>query len=316
MLSQVGFSFLTFKYKERMSNLSNPYVSVIIPVYNDPERLKICLEALENQTYPKSCYEVIVVDNCSDESIKGIVSQFCQAVATYESRIGSYAARNKGISLAKGDVIAFTDADCIPASNWIEKGVASLVSVPNCGLVAGRIDLFFKNPTQPNVVELYDSYYTTFCSQQTFIQEHFGATANVFTFKSVIDKVGSFNHNLKSCGDQEWGKRIFSSGYQQIYVDDVCVAHPARYQLKQLAKKAVRVTGGLYDLYKKNNQEFFIDLARNLLPPCKIYSIAWSNEKLKGNKQKFEFTFVHLYLKYLTAWEKIRLKLGGESQRG
>jgi len=108
------------KRKEKMSKTSTPFVSVIIPVYNDPERLKTCLQALEEQTYPQSSYEVIVVDNGSDESIEPIVTEFNQAKAGYEPHPGSYAARNKGLSLARGEVIAFTDADCIPALDWIE----------------------------------------------------------------------------------------------------------------------------------------------------------------------------------------------------
>jgi glycosyltransferase involved in cell wall biosynthesis len=49
----------------------NTFISVIIPVFNDAEPLKTCLEALENQTYPKDLYEVIVIDNASDENIEG-----------------------------------------------------------------------------------------------------------------------------------------------------------------------------------------------------------------------------------------------------
>lgn len=64
-----------------MEHRSSPFVSVIVPVYNDARRLRICLEALENQKYPKSLYEIIVVDNASDEAedIKGVVAQFSQA---------------------------------------------------------------------------------------------------------------------------------------------------------------------------------------------------------------------------------------------
>lgn len=51
------------------------------------------------------------------------------------------------------DIIAFTDSDCIPAKDWIEKGVRNLLNIPNCGLVAGRD--FFKNPSKPNAIELY-----------------------------------------------------------------------------------------------------------------------------------------------------------------
>jgi len=59
-----------------------PFVSVIIPVYNDPIRLKTCLQALEEQTYPQNAYEIIVVDNGSDESIEPIVAEFSQAKAS------------------------------------------------------------------------------------------------------------------------------------------------------------------------------------------------------------------------------------------
>lgn len=120
------------------------FVSVIIPVFNDAERLKICLTALETQTYPQDCYEEIVVDNGSDESLENIVKQFPQAKLAYCNNPGSYAARNHGISLAKGEILAFTDSDCIPASDWLTMGVKRLVATANCGLVAGKIEIFLK----------------------------------------------------------------------------------------------------------------------------------------------------------------------------
>ena len=134
-----------------------PFVSVIIPVYNDTERLNKCLHLLQNQTYPQNRYEVIVVDNGSEENIESIVSNYTQARITDENRPGSYAARNKGISLARGEIIAFTDSDCLPELDWIQKGVANLLKNENCGLVGGKINLFFKDINQPKAVELYES---------------------------------------------------------------------------------------------------------------------------------------------------------------
>lgn len=300
-----------------MAELHNAFISVIIPVFNDSERLKTCLEALENQTYPKSLYEVIVVDNRSDENIEGVVHQFGQAFATCETCPGSYAARNKGISLAKGDVIAFTDSDCIPASDWIEKGVANLLYTPNCGLVAGKIELFFKNPDQPTSVELYESIRAF--RQQKFVEEsRYGATANLFTFRNVIDKVGSFDKTLKSSGDREWGERVFAAGYEQIYADDTCVAHPARHSWSDLYKKVVRLLGGHQDLKKQRGysfKDFIKDLAKDLSPPLRMYFRIWSEQRLKGNKQKLQYILVILYVKYCRAWERIRLHLGGRSTR-
>ncbi|MBD1804923.1 glycosyltransferase [Microcoleus sp. FACHB-SPT15] len=306
-----------------MSHLSSPFVSVIIPVFNDAKRLKICLEALENQTYPKSLYEVIVVDNGSDEAedIEGVVAQFEKAIATYESAPGSYAARNKGISLAKGEVIAFTDADCIPAPDWLEKGVENLLQTPNCGLVAGKIEIFFKNPKQLTTVELYESIMAL--PQREFLEKHqYGATANVFTFKNVIDKVGGFDASLKSSGDVEWGQRVASFGYKPIYAEDTCVSHPARYSFNDIYKRTLRHAGGYYDLqikkeksFLERNKRFFISLAQDLTPPLMFAFNLFLDSRLKGVQQKLKVSLVLIFIRYVSAWEKLKLKFGGVSAR-
>lgn len=303
------------------------FVSVIIPVYNDSERIKNCLEALEKQTYPHNLYEVIVVDNASDEvhCIKGVVTQFSHAIAAYEIRPSSYAARNKGISLAKGDIVAFTDADCIPAKDWIEKGVANLLSVPNCGLVAGKIEYFFKQPNKPTAVELYDSL--TGIAQKRFLALNYGATANVFTFKSVIDKVGGFDDKLKSSGDSEWGKRVFSFGYQQVYGEDTCVAHPARASYSEVCKQMRRITGGWHDMRKKQGYSY-LGLIKDIVtldlrPPVKtIYRLLvgkqifpWAEGSAKEIKQRFELLYIIWFIRFVVIRERIRLFFGGESKR-
>ena len=302
-----------------MNNLCNPFISVIIPVFNDSESLQKCLKALENQTYSKSLYEVIVVDNGSDEDVKSVVCQFGQAFAAYESQPGSYAARNKGLSLAKGEIIAFTDADCIPNHDWLEKGVAKLLKFSNCGLVAGKIELFFKNQDQPTAAELYDSIMMNFRQDEDIEKRKFGATANLFTFKSVIDNVGYFDDRLKSNGDLEWGHRVLLAGYKQIYADDACVAHPARYSLEQTYKRAVRIIGGRYSLKKKegySNKEFVREIAIGVLPPFRLYSRVWSDKRLKGSKQKIQVILVTVFVKYAEVFEQIRLQLGGRATRG
>jgi glycosyltransferase involved in cell wall biosynthesis len=295
-----------------------PFVSVIIPVFNDNERLKICLEALENQTYPKHLYEVIVVDNASTEDVKIVVSLFEQACMVYEDRPGSYAARNKGVSVAKGEILAFTDSDCIPASNWIEKGVENLLNTPNCGLVAGKIDFFFRNPEQPTPVELYESINLSFEQEVNIREKHFGVTANLFTFKSVIDKIGPFNSDLKSGGDKQWGEKVFASGYKQVYADDVSIKHPARYSFTQLYTRVARFTGGKHDIFMSNKPswlELFTDFALAFKPPFRSFYKIWKNPKLKGIKPKIQFTLVMLFIRYVVIVEKLRLYLGGTSRR-
>lgn len=301
-----------------MNQLSKPLVSVIIPAFNDNARLKICLKALEEQTFPKDCYEVIVVDNASAEDIKGVVSKFGRVKFAFESQPGSYAARNKGISLAKGEVIAFTDSDCIPDSEWIKRGVAILQSIDSCGLVAGRIDLFFQNPEHPTAVELYESIEMSFSQEENIEKDHFGVTANLFTFKSVIDNVGCFDYTLKSGGDREWGRRVFEAGYQQIYADDALVAHPARYSFSQLYKRVARFTGGQYDLFMSKNPSFWelaMDVVGTFKPPFRSFYRIWTNDKLCGIERKIQFTLVMFFARYVVISEKLSLYLGSKSRR-
>ena len=98
-----------------VSRASIPFVSVVIPVHRNPDGLRLCLDALQRQTYPDSHFEVVVVDNGGNEDLGPMVSEYSNARLCYEEVPSSYAARNTGARHARGSVFAFTDSDCIPA---------------------------------------------------------------------------------------------------------------------------------------------------------------------------------------------------------
>ena len=295
-----------------MNNFAPPFVSVIIPVYNDAVRLQTCLQALEEQTYPKQAYEVIAVDNGSDESIEPIVAGFRQAKASSETRRGSYAARNKGITLAQGDILTFTDSDCIPARDWLERGVANLLREPPAAIVGGKVTFIFKDPAHPTAAELYDSIWHL--NQKSYVEKlHFSATANLFTFKSVFERVGYFNSALKSGGDYEWGQRATAVGYTLIYADDVRVAHPARASLKQLRQKVKRVTSGMYALKKQDHvfiQRFNRDFFMRFLPP--VFTVMRLKRDQKADtKELMKVLLIWLVIQAVKIQENVRLTLWG-----
>ncbi|VEP18897.1 conserved hypothetical protein [Hyella patelloides LEGE 07179] len=297
---------------------NTPLVSVIIPVYNDAERLEKCLAALEEQTYPQNLYEVIVVDNASDKSIVEIVNRYQQASATYEAQPGSYAARNRGISVAKGEIFAFTDSDCIPDLNWLELGINTLINTPNCGIVGGKVELFYKDLERLSAVELYESY-GAFTQQQNIEQFHFCVTANLFTFKSVFDKVGTFNQKLKSNGDREWSHRVHNNEYQLFYNELVIVHHPARFSLRQIYQKCLRTVGGQEEINQKSydSKLFKIDLELILgfLPPIKYYARVFSVKKKYSFIEKIKIILVFSVLKYAAQIERLKVRMGGDSKR-
>jgi len=307
-----------------MADSSSPLVSVIIPVYNDAERLALCLVALAEQTYPRSRFEVIVIDNGSDDpaAVAAAVQPYDNVTLTVEPTPGSYVARNRGLTLIQGEVIAFTDADCIPAADWLEQGVAALSSTPNCGQVVGKVNLFFADPQRPTAVELYESL-TAFPQERLLRDFHGGATANVLTWRRVMDRVGPFNTRLKSNGDLEWGERVFLAGYDQVYAADVQVSHPTRRSFKDLYKRTARLAGGVFERLIKpddsfiQRQKMFARLVvDDLTPPVNFVISTFRNPELKCWQHKLKASLVMVYVRYVSAGEKIRLKLGGASNRG
>ena len=298
------------------------FVSVIIPVYNNTEKLKLCLSALANQTYPQELYEIIVVDNNSEEDIAEVTQQFQQVKLTTEGKRSSYAARNQGIKIAKGELLAFTDSDCIPTSDWLEQGINHLLSNSNCGAIAGKIELYYQNKEHPNAAEIFDKIVNL--QQEKYVEEkHYGATANLFTYKQIFQDVGLFNAELKSGGDADWGNRVFAHGYEIIYAANVLVLHPARNTLKQLAKKVLRQTGGTFDRDRQNSDSDRQKLSSNqilsylvqLRPPLRsAIRKSISAQELKDVFSKIKLTLIIIIIHYLRLREEVRLQLGGESQ--
>ena len=290
----------------------SPFISIIVPVFNDLERLKLCLNALLKQTYPLEQYEIIVVDNDSEESLESLKSSFPHVKLTQELRSGSYCARNKGITLASGEVIAFTDSDCIPYPDWLEQGVQALLSHSNCGIVAGQVELFVQDPNHPTLIEFYEKV-SAFPQEKYVKERQFGVTANLFTFKDVIDRVGQFNDTLKSGGDREWGRRVTHHGYQVIYADNVCVKHPARKTWKQLHTKIIRQTSGLLDINKleENQSKFddFINWIAYLLPSPRIIKLIIKDTEINGIITKTKVIGVMLLVKITRFYEALLLFL-------
>lgn len=306
-----------------MSASPHPLVSIVIPVLNDSVRLQACLQAIEKQTYASNCYEVIVVDNGSDEShdTAGVVAQFPCTRMGFEPYASSFAARNKGVTLARGEVIALIDADCLPDPDWLEKGTQRLLAVPNCGLVGGRIDIYFQDPQRPTPVELYESL-TAFPQQQLIEKQRFAATANVFTFKAIFEQVGGFEPCLKSSGDIEWGQRVAAAGYRLAYADKARVAHPARSTFAQLYQRSIRLAGGDYDLYHyrvsswvRQQWNYSQLLFFSLVPPLEFVVRTLFDSRLKGIAPKLQVSAVIVFVRYVSAWELLRLKFGGVSTR-
>lgn len=292
-------------------------MSVIIPVFNDAGPLAECLKALARQTFPADRTHVLVVDNGSTQDIGAVVArELPSAVVLHESTPGSYAARNRGLASATGDILAFTDADCQPNPDWLEQGVAALKERPDVGLVGGEVEVFPKSPGRPTGAELYDM--TFGLRQRHYIEKmHFGVTANLFTRRSVVDRVGPFSSQLKSSGDYEWGQRVWAAGFAQLHWPAARVRHPARGTLRQLFHKARRVAGGRIDSgqLKTDRRARTRRWIRLALPPRDLQPHLHEVRTRYGRRGATRFYCAAYLTRMAMVVEEARLALGGASRR-
>lgn len=111
-----------------------PSVSVVIPVKDDADHLRTCLDALGRQT--RRADEIIVVDNGSTDSSADLAAGFGATVVCCEQP-GVPAASARGYDAATGDVILRLDADCVPSDTWVESVIDAFTQHPHVSVFTG-----------------------------------------------------------------------------------------------------------------------------------------------------------------------------------
>lgn len=222
-------------------------VSIIIPVFNDEAGIARTLEGLSRQSWPIGSIEVIVVDNGSEQPV-GLPAEYSFSVQVIRCETpGSYAARNAGVAVAKGEVFAFTDADCIPCEHWLERGAASLIEGKGKWAVGG--DVVFTPIDSPTGVALYQMS-MGFGQEGNIRDKGFSATANLFCTKAQFEEVGPFDERLLSGGDREWAWRASTHLIGMSYQPDAMVYTAPRSTLRGAIRQARRVVAGRAGLRK------------------------------------------------------------------
>ena len=189
------------------------------------------------------------------------------------------------------------------------------------------MELFFHDPTRPTAVELYER--ATAFRQRDYIElNHFASTANAFTFRAVVDAVGTFDDGLLSGGDREWGKRVYAAGYRQAYSERAWVAHPARRGLRELYLRTARMAGGLFGKRKSSLHDevqppydehrslghLARALARHLWPATSLRTIR-ETPRLDGSRQRLLASLIAFFVSYALLVERLRLALGRPPRR-
>ena len=238
-------------------------VSVVVPHFNDLNGLENCLLALSKQTYPRELVQVIVADNNSpglyDELVR-VVGDRARLVVV-EAR-GAGPARNGGVDVATGEILAFTDSDCVPDSRWLEEGVLAL---RNWDFVGGRVTVAVDDPAKMTEVEAFERVFAF--DFETYINKKgFTGAGNLFCARELFHRVGGFRAQVSE--DVEWSQRARSMGLRLGYAPAAMVAHPARRNWADLWKKWDRVNRETYALHLEQPYGRLKWLARTLALPA------------------------------------------------
>lgn len=178
-------------------HVARPLVSVIVPVRDDAPGLARLIERLRDQTLPQRDYEVIVADDGSSPPVEAPpVVGGPSVVVLRAGRGNSYSARNRGAAAARGRVLAFTDADCLPRLDWLAAGVRALESAD---VVGGHV--LPLQPPRPTAWSLVDAM---LFDQARFVDMGAAATANLFVSAALFEAQGGFDESLPSGGDWEF----------------------------------------------------------------------------------------------------------------
>ncbi|WP_336728072.1 glycosyltransferase family 2 protein [Cellulosimicrobium cellulans] len=301
------------------SGAPHPTVTVVVPVYNDVARLRTCLAALAAQDYPADRFDVVVADNASTEDLRpALPAGDGRFTVVLEPRRGSYVARNTAARRATGEVLAFTDGDCIPRPDWLSRAVAALTAEDPPDAVGGDINILFRDGSRPTTgPELYETV-EGFDQERFVTVTHFAATANLVVPRATFERVGDFNAALKSGGDLEWGRRLQEIGGRLDFAADAVVDHPSRPSWRDLTHKTVRITHGLVDLTENPETAGFArdswhNTKQTFTVWVRIWQAPWPEER--GAKLRFAAARSYAGLLELGVRARRRLADRGRARR-
>lgn len=292
---------------------ADPFVSVVIPVFNDGEALAGCLDSMIRQTYPANRFEVVVVDNGSTRDLSEIVAGRAGVSLIQCPQPGSYAARNRGVAASRGPILAFTDADCRPRPEWLAVGVAELQRQPDVAVLGGHVEVVSGHEVRMSAAELHQ-HLCGFPQQRYLEQQNFFATANVLTYKAVFHRVGPFDERLFSSGDLEWGQRAHARGCRLAYCGEAIVSHPARATMRALIRKSMRISDGHFQLRCFRGQSHLKAIRQIALKPLQRTFGDGPHAGLTIGEQA-RFLAVEWALAAVRMFETLRMLSGGAPRR-
>lgn len=243
---------------DRMS--TQPRISVVVPFLNSESYIAACIESLLAQQDVAGTYEIILVNNGSTDASERIVRRYSGLTVLGEDSPGAYAARNTGIQEANAPLIAFTDADCAVATDWlqsIERGMRD----PGIGILIGHCQFPARASLALRLLGAYENAKTEYVINRCAPAQHFAYANNMAVRTSVFDELGPFR-DWKRAADTELVHRLASRR------PDLRIAYDRSMRITHLEFLSARARLKRLKLYTRTNSKISdfreLDLAKRV----------------------------------------------------
>jgi len=237
--------------------------TVVVPVYNSEDTLAACLHGLQAQDFAQGQYEVIVVNDGASDNSAAVAADFSVRLLEQDNQ-GAPVARNLGLANARGDWVAFTDADCIPSRSWL----SSLINAVEAGSggalgAAGRTVGYNSTHQAARFVDLMGGLDAErHLSHPTF---PFAPTCNVMYRRSILEQIGGFDpryYAYDACDLHARARRTQDGPFP--YVGHAIVLHRHRPSWKAYWKQQRNYGRGLAQFMWKHRADVHWPLSREL----------------------------------------------------
>ncbi len=229
-------------------------ISVIIPNHNGSATIAKCLEAALASRYEK--FEVVVVDDCSEDNSDEIINQFPCKLIRLDKPSGASKARNIGALNSRGDILFFTDADCLLKKDTLSLVARTFSEVAPDLIIGGT---YTPIPYDHSFFSVFQSIFINYSETKQPRDPDYIATHAMAIDAVVFKKMGGFSENfLPILEDVELSHRLRRSGYRLIMNPHILVQHIFNFSLIGSLHNAIRKSM-YWTMYSINNRDLLAD---------------------------------------------------------
>jgi glycosyltransferase involved in cell wall biosynthesis len=234
--------------------LKEKLVSIIVPVYNSENLIDEFFKVFQSASINNNI-DLNIVDNGSTDHTYEKLKQYIDVlpqlnVYVYNEKQSSYAARNYGVSVSKGDILAFVDFDCKVTDKYLQNIIRFTQSHKPGEIVAGAVDLYY---VDKNIYEIFDKVANL--KQESRVKRNSVLTANLIVYRQDYEAIGGFDE-VVSGGDHAFSQKAVSKGFSVVYDGAYLVKHPPRATYREHMIKAQRVGKGLSQVFADSSASF------------------------------------------------------------